>query len=100
MEKILKQDLEDDQEVVELREDQDFETTDEDNFGGSAWCAEVLSRTMAGIESMRDVYRRIRSGIHKNYYRHPWGYQPKNIPPKVAICSSRHKGRKCKKKRK
>lgn len=51
------------------------------------------------FSGLSDFFNRIYNKQRKNYYRNPWGYQPKNIPPKVAVCSSRHKGRKCKKRK-
>lgn len=46
-----------------------------------------------------NVYRTVYIKQRDTYYHNHWGYQPKNIPPKHATCSSRRRGRPCKKRK-
>lgn len=112
MEKILKQDLEDGRTVIVaweaeeyLSEDETIGITTEDILEAIIECEGTQGmmdrmRIMDALDGMREVFFQVRRDIRKAYYKHPWKRQPKRIPPKVAVCSSRHKGRKCKKKRK
>ena len=51
------------------------------------------------LKETYNVYRTICIKQRDTYYYNHWGYQPKNIPPKHAVCSSRRRGRPCKKRR-
>lgn len=60
----------------------------------------AFSELRESLSGLGNFFRGLYKDQRKHYYRNAWGYQPKRIPPKVTVCSSRHRGRKCKKIRK
>ena len=82
--------------AVEEEEDPDLQAAIDLVFVGFPSMGHIID---SHLKETYNVYRTICIKQSDTYYLDHWGYQPKNIPPKHATCSSRRRGRPCKKRR-
>lgn len=82
--------------TVEEEEDPDLQAAIDLVFVGFPNMGRIFD---SHLKETYNVYRTICIKQRDTYYLNHWNYQPKNIPPKHATCSSRRRGRPCKKRK-